>query len=202
MKYLLLIFTFTAISGSMNPPPPINEMAMFENMMKNHYSKIFPNRNRNSGGPMFFKYIYQNLANSHEEFIAYNKFYCGVSGSIIMPNRPKRYTTVKIRDNKNKCVKGNYYRCCWPCSGDIMKYSRVEEVNLKIPREMYSEEKKYKVLTINDPCKSCIDDICTNFPKEVGAFNCKDGLTKNGLRIKGNRITEEMGDLFCSFSRS
>ena len=165
MKYLTLFFTFTAFSGSYKSPQHIDEMSMFNDMMENHYSKIFPDRNRNSGGPMFFKYIFENLANNHEEFIVYNKFYCGVSGSIIMPNRRKRYTTVKIRDNKNKCVKGNYYRCCWPCSGDIMKYSLVEEVDLKIPREVFSRAKRYKVLTINDPCKSCIDNECTNFPK-------------------------------------
>ena len=144
---------------------------------------------------MFFKYIYENLANNHKEFIAYNKFYCGVSGSIIMPDRPKRYTTVKIRDKNNNCVMGNYYRCCWPCSGDIMKYSLVEEAYLKIPKELFSKTKKYKVLTINDPCKSCIDEKCSNFPREVSAFKCKDGLTENGLRLKHNKITKGDGRL-------
>ena len=203
MKKILLSIIISFFLSCNKSVPKIDEMALFDEMMKNHYSKIFPNGSRNSGGPMFFKYIYENLASSHAEFAAYNKFYCGVSGSIIMPNRSKRYTTVKIRDKFNNCVKGNYYRCCWPCSGDIMKYSMVQEVSIKFQTGILSEEKKYKVLTINDPCKACEDEKCSKFPREVGAFKCKNGLTQNGLRVNGDEITQGDGRLiFALFHES
>ncbi|MEE3078382.1 MAG: hypothetical protein VX341_03520 [Bdellovibrionota bacterium] len=164
-------------------------------MLKNHYNKIFPSRNRNAGGPMFFKYIYENLANTHDEFIAYNTFYCGVSGSIIDPRRPMMYNTVRVRDKSKKCIEGNYYRCCWPCSGDIMKYARVDKAKLKVPNNFFGTIKEYNVLTIEDPCSACTDSKCSNFPKEVSAFNCKNGLTQNGLRVKDSKLTKENGRL-------
>ena len=89
MKFLTTLVFITTFLSCNKTDHKIDEMALFDEMMKNHYSKIFPNGNRNSGGPMFFKYIYENLASNHAEFMAYNKFYCGVSGSIIMPNRQK-----------------------------------------------------------------------------------------------------------------
>ena len=200
MKYIIItlhLLVMVACNGEKKSDSgvKINEMEMFKDMMDNHYYKIFPKGQRNSGGPMFFKYIYENLANNHDEFVAYNKFYCGVSGSIIMPNRPKRYTTVKLRDKNNKCVVGNYYRCCWPCSGDIMKYARVDNIEIKLPNDKKSDSKNYNVLTINDPCQSCVNKDCTNFPREVGAFKCENGLTKNGLRIKNDKITHGQGRL-------
>ncbi len=198
MKMLFPLMFVTIFTSCNELKNPLNEMEMFKELMDNHYSKIFPNRQRNSGGPMFFKYIHENLAKNHEEFVAYNKFYCGVSGSIIMPDRPQRYTTVKIRNKDNKCIKGNYYRCRWPCSGDIMKYSRVDTITIKLPNDIDKESREYNVLTINDPCGACVDEECSNFPKEVGAFKCKNGKTSNGLRVRNGKITKGKGRLIFS----
>jgi len=205
VSFFIFIFVSCQNEVEQSTPKPLNEVNMFNSMMKDHYSKIFPYGNRNSGGPMFFKYIYENLANNHEEFIAYNKFYCGVSGSIIMPDRPKRYTTVKIRNSKNECVKGNYYRCCWPCSGDIMKYARVDKIILTLPKDPKRIKRMYNVLTMNDPCAACVKKGCPNFPPEVAAFKCKDGITQNGLRILNGTVTKSKGNarlIFAVFHES
>ena len=171
------------------------ELSMYQDMLDNHYEKIFPNGNRNAGGPMFFKYIYENLATSFEDFERYNRFYCGVSGSIIDPRRHDRHNTVKIRDANNQCVLGNYYNCCWPCSGDIMKYARVETVDIQLPKSASNAVKRYRVLTINDPCQPCNTDACPPFPIEVGAFQCAKGLTQNGLRVRDGALTTAEGRL-------
>lgn len=43
---------------------------LYEDMLENHYDKIFPNdANRNSAGFRFFKYIYDNLATTGELLI-------------------------------------------------------------------------------------------------------------------------------------
>ena len=46
----------------------------------NDFNKIFPDRNRNSGGAQFFHHI-MNLNPTKQEFDHYNRFYCAVSGS-------------------------------------------------------------------------------------------------------------------------
>jgi hypothetical protein len=59
----------------------------YENLMKD-FNTIFPDRNRNSGGPQFFKHIVDMNTNKHD-FELYNSFYCGVSGSPVDPKRGK-----------------------------------------------------------------------------------------------------------------
>ena len=39
------------------------------------------------GGPMFYHYFVNNMDLDRAHFILYNQFYCGVSGSIVSPNR-------------------------------------------------------------------------------------------------------------------
>ena len=92
-----------------------DDVALFRDMMDNHWSRIFPNGGRNAGGPQFFKYIYERPATSHDLFKRYSRFYCGVSGSIVKPGG-ERYDVVKIKDAKGQCIVGKYHRCCWPCS--------------------------------------------------------------------------------------
>ena len=48
------------------------------------WGKIFPNKNRNAGGALFFKYILDN-SNSRDEFFEKNKMYCSVSGHLYGP---------------------------------------------------------------------------------------------------------------------
>ena len=139
----------------------------YENLVKN-WSKIFPDKNRNAAGPRFFKYLIdQNL--TYEEFKEYNKFYCPVSGSLINPGEKPDYIFVKeLKTEMNIC--GNLYRCCWPCSCDLMNYAKVK----KIKHKFKDGTKKIDVLLINNPCSK------KDFPKEVN---------KNGAPARGATIT-------------
>ena len=134
----------------------------YENLVKN-WSKIFPDSNRNAAGPRFFKYLIdQDL--TYEEFKEYNKFYCPVSGSLINPGEKPDYIYVKeLRTQKNIC--GELYRCCWPCSCDLMNYTKVKKIKHKFKDGL----KKIDVLLINNPCSK------KDFPEEVNRnYFCKN----------------------------
>ena len=121
----------------------------------NDWNKIFPDRNRNAAGPKFFKYIIDKDI-SYEDFVEYNKLYCAVSGSLISPNAVPEYVYLS-ENNTGKKICGEYYRCCIPCSCDLMKYSKVKKMNYTFT----DGEKEFFVLTISNPCGK--DD----FPMEV-----------------------------------
>ena len=87
---------------------------LYEKLM-NDYSKIFPDRNRNSGGPQFYHHIVSMNPN-REEFIKYNTFYCAVSGSPIDPDSEGISDNIIVNGLDGKIYYGKYYRCCWPCS--------------------------------------------------------------------------------------
>ena len=179
------------------PPPPSgsepaatpDDQALFRDMMDNHWIRIFPNGGRNAGGPQFFKYIYEKLATSHDLFKRYSRFYCGVSGSIVKPGG-ERYDVVKIKDANGQCIVGKYHRCCWPCSCDIMKHARAEQVTMALPNDTTQAQGTYWVLTIDDPCGKCDVLPCPDLPREVTAFDCGGGVTRNGLRVKDGSLTE------------
>lgn len=170
---------------------PDENMVLFRDMLETHYYRIFPDGRRNAGGPQFFKYIHDQLATSHELFERYNQFYCGVSGSIVSPARKQRLDTVKIKDASGRCVMGQYIRCCWPCSCDIMKHARAEKVDITLPKDPKKEVRSYWVLTIGDPCAKCDLLPCPAMPPEVSAYDCGGGRTKNGLRVKNGRLTDD-----------
>ena len=182
----------------------------YENLVKN-WSEIFPDGNRNAAGPRFFKYLIdQDL--TYEEFKEYNKFYCPVSGSLINPGEKPDYINIKeLRTQKNIC--GELYRCCWPCSCDLINYAKVKTIKHKFK----DSTKKIDVLLINNPCTK------KDFPKEVNkSYFCKqqrlnenevfivDGKLVIGLlyeakkcrradieKIKSNEITGR----FCAFKK-
>ena len=52
---------------------------------------------------------------------------------------------------------GNYYRCCVPCSCDLMKYTTVQKMN----HDFKDGSKEFYVLTINNPCTK------KDFPERV-----------------------------------
>ena len=110
------------------------------------WSKIFPDSNRNAAGPKFFKYIIDKDID-YEDFIEYNKLYCAVSGSLIDPNSDPDFLFISERGTKNK-ICGNYYKCCIPCSCDIMKYSEVERMKYKFKDGF----KEFFVFTIKNRC--------------------------------------------------
>lgn len=170
---------------------PVDDEALFKDLLDNHYERIFPRRNRNAGGPQFFRYIYENLATSHDLFERYNRFYCGVSGSIIRPSRKVKTDEVRVKDASGQCVSGSYYRCCWPCSCDVMKFARAERVAVTLPRDPSGERKAYTLLTITDPCAKCDSTPCPGFPREVTAYRCEEGRTANGLRVVDGKLSDD-----------
>ena len=55
-----------------------------------------------------------------------------------------------------KKICGDLYRCCWPCSCDLMNYTKVK----KIKHKFKDGVKKIDVLLINNPCSK------KDFPKD------------------------------------
>ena len=199
-KFLYLIKNFSVESFTNQ-----DKNALFQDMMKNHYNKMFPlytktytdpytgdektivtNRNRNAAGFVFFKYLYDNLINSIEMFDIYNQFYCGVSGSIVGPDRQNNFSILKVKDMNGKCVIGKYYRCCTPCNCDIMKYTRVVKGNIKITDDngnVTTHERN--LLTIGDPCDSSGNKV---LPEQVDnvIFSCNNNKLINGYRVNSD----------------
>ena len=171
----------------------LSKTDLFNEMMDNHYASIFPNNaNRNAAGFKFFQYIYDNLATSEQLFDTYNQFYCAVSGSIVSPDRPNNFDILKVSNLENQCVLGKYYRCCTPCNCDIMKYAKVINTKIEMPRN--SGNYIYRnLLTIGDPCNNP-----SVFPDEVdtNVFSCNNGLLKHGYRVNSlNELTQGPGRL-------
>ena len=104
----------------------------------NDWNKIFPDKNRNAAGPKFFKYILDKEI-TYKDFVEYNKLYCAVSGSLISPNSTPEFVYLKENITEKK-ICGEYYRCCIPCSCDLMKYSKTQKMKYKftdIEKEFY-----------------------------------------------------------------
>ena len=119
------------------------------------WPKIFPDGNRNAAGPRFFKYIIdQDL--SYDEFIEFNKLYCSVSGSLISPDmKPDDIYLTDIDTNEKVC--GQYYKCCWPCLCDVMKYAFTKKIEIDFKNESH----EINAIVINNPCNK------NNFPEFV-----------------------------------
>ena len=124
----------------------------FDSFMSEHYSNIFPDGGRNSGGPMFYHYFANNMDLDKTHFKLYNQFYCGVSGSIVSPNRSGGNITnnVVLQDLDGQEWFGKYYRCCVPCLCDIMRYAKVEQHSVQLSDGLYN----HQVITIDDPCSN------------------------------------------------
>lgn len=135
------------------------------------WSRIFPDQNRNAAGPKFFKYIIDKEI-TYKDFKEYNKLYCAVSGSLIDPNGEPDFIFVK--DSKTgKKICGDYYKCCIPCSCDIMKYSEVEKMKHKFSDGL----NEFYVFTIKNPCKK------KDFPDRVNKDYFCDGEKINNNQV-------------------
>lgn len=145
--------------------------------LRQAWGEIFPTRNRNAGGPQFFKWIYDH-AISEQEFDEMNQLYCGVSGSVVRPHSKPDYVQIQRADGTGTTC-GLFYRCCWPCTCDIEKYSRVETMQFTAGGETFSRE----VLSIPDPCTQP-----GNIPRQVDTFTCAKGLTENAVQTTAGRI--------------
>ena len=121
--FLILLFPIFLPMSQVNA----NTEKLYERLV-NDWSTIFPDGNRNAAGPRFFKYILdQNL--EYEEFIHFNKLYCAVSGSLIPPDaQPDEIFLTNLENDERIC--GQYYKCCWPCLCDVMKYSETKKINI------------------------------------------------------------------------
>ena len=71
-----------------------------------------------------------------------------------------------------------------------MKHAQVEEVDLKLPLDESDSIQTYWVLTIGDPCHRCTQSPCSDLPPEVSTYECRDGITANGLRVHNRQLTD------------
>lgn len=152
----------------------------YEKLMKD-FDTIFPDRNRNSGGPQFFKHIVDMNLNKHD-FELYNSFYCGVSGSPVDPKRGQNgnvFDYVVVKDLEGNDIYGKYYRCCSPCLCDIMKYSKVDKYDANLNDTCVT----YDVLTIQDPCCDM-----SKIPDSVTSFKCENNKIQNGVYSRNGRL--------------
>ena len=128
-KFKYLTIFFLLITFSLVKPTYSNQFNYYADLVKD-WSKIFPDQNRNAAGPKFFKYIIDKDI-TYKDFVEYNKLYCAVSGSLIDPNSTPEFVNIS-EEKTGKQLCGNYYRCCVPCSCDLMKYTTVQKI-LKRP---------------------------------------------------------------------
>tara|TARA_Y100000768_G_scaffold171141_2_gene128072 strand:+ start:427 stop:1197 length:771 start_codon:yes stop_codon:yes gene_type:complete len=151
----------------------------YEELM-NNFMSIFPDRNRNAGGPQFYEYVYSHKDTlTKDKFMLYHTFYCGVSGSPIDPSRGKTFDYITIDHIDGSTYIGKYYRCCWPCLCDIYKYAKVEHHTVTLQDGFH----EHMVITIDDPCSN--ED---KIPDSVSSFNCSNGITENGIRTESGRL--------------
>ena len=148
----------------------------FNKFMDTHYKDMFPYGNRNAGGPMFYKKIHELCSTlTEEEFHLHHSFYCGVSGSIIQSE--EQYDYIKVKGIDGNEYHGKYYRCCWPCLCDIMKYVYVDKHKVQLKDKEY----EHHVLVIGDPCNK-------ELPEEVSGYNCENNITENGIRTNNGHL--------------
>jgi hypothetical protein len=177
--YLLILLVLYIIYIFCDNIEGFTDRELYENLM-NDFSIIFPDRNRNAGGPQFYHHIVSMNPN-REEFLKYNTFYCAVSGSPIDPSREGIYNNIIVNGLDGKIYYGKYYRCCWPCSCDIMRDDlvQVEDHTITLRDSDYT----HKVLTINDPCLNS-----DRIPSEITCFQCENNMTQNGIHTDSGRL--------------
>ena len=168
LKYFIILFLL--VTFNLIKPSYSNQFNYYADLV-NNWSKIFPDQNRNAAGPKFFKHILSKET-SYQDFIEYNKLYCAVSGSLIDPNSNPDFVYLKSVENNEK-ICGFYHKCCFPCSCDLMKYSKVN----KMKYNFTDGEKEFFVLTIKNPCGK------KDFPREVNRnYFC------NGAKLDENQV--------------
>jgi len=175
-KVVLLIISFFIIVST-NSNAAINERNYYQELV-NDWNKIFPDKNRNAAGPRFFYYILKKNLTYHE-FKEFNKLYCAVSGSLIDPNAQPDYVYLNdVKSNKKIC--GNYYKCCIPCTCDIMKYAKVQ----KMKHKFKGSKKEFYVFTIKNPCQK------KDFPKLINKNYFCNGrkLARDQVVVLNNRL--------------
>ena len=164
LKFVLIFVVFFQIEL-------VAEEKNYHKELITDWSRIFPDQNRNAAGPKFFKYIIDKKI-TYKDFKEFNKLYCAVSGSLIDPDSEPNFLYANESKTKEK-ICGNYYKCCIPCSCDIMKYSEVE----KMKHKFLDGLKEFYVFTIKNPCNK------KDFPSRVN----KDYFC-NGKKINNDQV--------------
>ena len=161
-----IILTFTFFSFTSNSFANTEEL--YAKLVQD-WPSIFPDGNRNAAGPRFFKYILdQDL--KYEEFLQFNKLYCAVSGSLISPDvQPDEIFLTNSENNEKIC--GQYYKCCWPCLCDVMKYSETKKIKI----DFKDQSKDVYTIVIDNPCNK------NDFPE----------LVNRDYFCKGNKLNKE-----------
>tara|TARA_B100000131_G_C18040313_1_gene582132 strand:- start:87 stop:776 length:690 start_codon:yes stop_codon:yes gene_type:complete len=174
----ILIFVFSILFSLLSNNISNADQRNYYQELVNDWNKIFPDQNRNAAGPKFFKHIISKDI-TYQEFLEFNKLYCAVSGSLINPNSEPEKVYLPEVDTKDK-ICGDYYRCCIPCSCDVMKYAKVK----KMKHKFKDVEKEFYVLTIKNPCGK------KDFPKRVNRDYFCDGkdLSKDQVVEIDNRL--------------
>jgi len=177
---LLLIVLIVCLHKNKEGLETVNVKDHFKNLM-DKFETIFPKNNRNAGGVQFYHHIYNNRNMLTKElFMLYNTYYCGVSGSPVDPKRGNTYDIIEVSNNDNtKKYVGKYYRCCWPCLCDVMKYAKAE----KHVVELSDGPHEHVVLAIDDPCYKE-----HAIPDEVSSFTCENDITLNGIRSNSGKL--------------
>ena len=158
---ILILFNFNLFAEEKN----------YHKELITDWSRIFPDQNRNAAGPKFFKYIIDKKI-TYKDFIEFNKLYCAVSGSLIDPDSEPDFLFVNESDTNTK-ICGNYYKCCIPCSCDIMKYSKVQKMKYKFVDGI----REFFVFTIKNPCNK------KDFPNRVNKDYFCDGKKINDNQV-------------------
>ena len=180
LKSILFFFFILSITNFNISLAKENKDKYYNNLTKD-WRMIFPDGNRNAAGPKFFKHISDKYT-KFNEFQEYNKLYCAVSGSLISPGSKPEFINIK-EDVTSKNICGYYYKCCWPCVCDLMKYAKVT----KITKKFQEVSKDIYALVIDNPCTK------KDFPKKVNRSYFCDGndldkkqiSTHNGKLIIG-----------------
>ncbi len=161
-----IILIFTCFSFTTNSFANTEEL--YAKLVQD-WPSIFPDGNRNAAGPRFFKYILdQDL--EYEEFLQFNKLYCAVSGSLISPDvQPDEIFLTNSENDEKIC--GQYYKCCWPCLCDVMKYSETKKIKI----DFKDQSKDIYTIVIDNPCNK------NDFPV----------LVNRDYFCKGNELNKE-----------
>ena len=161
-----IILTFTFFSFTSNSFANTEEL--YAKLVQD-WPSIFPDGNRNAAGPRFFKYILdQDL--EYEKFLQFNKLYCAVSGSLISPDvQPDEIFLTNSENDEKIC--GQYYKCCWPCLCDVMKYSETKKIKI----DFKDQSKDIYTIVIDNPCNK------NDFPE----------LVNRDYFCKGNELNKE-----------
>ncbi len=173
-RYIFILFVIclmiTSISSGEARSADSLKLIRYYEELRADWGKIFPNKNRNAGGALFFKYILDN-SNSKDEFFEKNKMYCSVSGSLVRPGSEPEFVSVRGHDEELIC--GSLYRCCWPCSCDVMKFVQVQALE----KTFDDKTELINVLTIKNPCEK------PDFPEEVDRESICIGTSLNKKRV-------------------